>query len=187
MAFWKVSTTHKKSCEEHMIWTKDNRSFKIINGYRWGTFTIETEDDNSPEGIDPENPDGIEMYCYSGSNVINGAELDSMDDGWYMDFEFDEDEFTEEEQEQLRELWDEDSYEGLEGAGWINDETEAWLFGPLEITREDVEPSADEWTKADNLPELQELFDKDMTDDPPKTKSLPEWPFPTGDKDDKSS
>lgn len=186
MAFWKVSTTHKKSCEEHMIWYQSGRSFKIITGYRWGTFTVETNDDNPPEGIDPDNPEGINMYDYFSDNA-DCAELDSMDDGWYMDFEFDDELFSEDEQEQLRQLWEDDSFSALEGAGWVNDETEAWLFGPLEITREDVEPFADEWIKADNLPELQDVFEKDMTDNVPKSATIPLWPFPTGDKDDKSS
>ena len=33
--------------------------------------------------------------------------------------------------------WDEDSYEFMEEEGWYNDETEAWLYGPLEIVRID--------------------------------------------------
>ena len=116
-----------------MFWHKDDRQFRIIQGFRWGAFTIETTDDNPPEGINKENPYGIELYSYDSSNAPNGAELDHMTDGWLGDFEWD-DEFTEEEQEKIQELWEEESFEGLEEAGWSNTETEAWFYGPLKIT-----------------------------------------------------
>jgi hypothetical protein len=137
MTIWKVATTHKKMCEEREEWFHQERDWTIkrINGYRWGTFTVETNDGEPPEDIDPENPDGINMYDYFSDNADNGAELDSMDDGCYMDWVWDE-KMSEEDQAEVEQLWEEDSYSGLEGAGWYNSETEAWLFGPLEITKE---------------------------------------------------
>ena len=48
------------------------------------------------------------------------------------------DDMDEEEQERIQALWDEDSFEGLEGDGWINDETENWLYGPLQLTNVDT-------------------------------------------------
>lgn len=131
MASWKITTQHKKSCEEHAIWSKDGKEFKIISGFRWGTFFVETTDDNTPE-LDLTNPDGYDFYSMYDVGNIESAELESMDDGWYGDYEFSDD-FTEEEQEELKTLWEDDSYDGLEGAGWINDDTEAWLFGPLQV------------------------------------------------------
>ena len=74
------------------------------------------------------------MYSYFGDNAEDGAELDMMDDGCYGDWEFPEG-MDEEEQERIIEGWDEDSYEFMEGDGWVNDETEAWLFGPLNIEK----------------------------------------------------
>lgn len=130
---WKVETEHKKSVEEHMFWNKDGRQFRIIQGFRWGIFTVETSDDNPPEGITRENPNGIDMYCYSGENSPNGAELDLLDDGWLGDYEWDDD-FSEEEQEEIMSLWDKESFEGLDEAGWNNTDSECWLFGPLLIT-----------------------------------------------------
>ena len=49
MAWWKVSTIEKKSCEEREIWTKDGKTVTRINGFRWGTFSVETTDDNPPD------------------------------------------------------------------------------------------------------------------------------------------
>ena len=133
MAWWKVSTTEKKSCEEREIWTKDGKTITRINGFRWGTFSVETSDDEEPEGITAENEDGIDMYSHIGDN-IESIELDSMDDGWYGDYEFDG--FTDEEEQEILEAMEDDYYDYLESNGWYNDETQAWLSGPLEITKE---------------------------------------------------
>jgi hypothetical protein len=133
MATWTVSTKEKKSCEEREIWTKDDMTITRITGFRWGTFSVETTDDNPPL-IDADNPEGINMYDYSADNV-DSTELVSMDDGWYGDVEYPDD-LDEEEQERMNKLWDEDSYEGWEVEGWYQSETEAWFFGPLDIVRE---------------------------------------------------
>lgn len=53
-----------------------------------------------------------------------------MIDGCWVEWIFPDD-MDEEEQERIQALWDEDSFEGLEGDGWINDETENWLYEPL--------------------------------------------------------
>jgi len=134
MTIWKVATAHKKMCEEREIWTKDDKTIIRINGFRWGTFTVETNNGEPPEDIDPENPDGINMYDYFSDNADNGAELESMDDGCYLDYEFNG--IDEEEQEELQAAMEDDHYQYLEGNGWYNSETEAWLYGPLEITKE---------------------------------------------------
>jgi hypothetical protein len=138
MAVWTVATTQKKSCEEREIWYNEEKGWTItrINGYRWGTFIVETTDDEPPEDIDADNPDGINMYDYFSDNAENGAELDSMDDGWLCDWEWDIG-MTEEDQQIVSDGWDEDSYEYMESNGWYNSETEAWLYGPLEIKKGD--------------------------------------------------
>ena len=135
MATWTVSTTEKKSCEEREIWTQDGKTIVRINGFRWGTFTVETTDDNPPDGITEANEDGIDMYSHCGDN-IDSINLDSMADGWLGDYEFDG--FDQQQEQAIREAIDEeadDYYEYLEETGWMLDETEAWLLGPLEIVR----------------------------------------------------
>jgi hypothetical protein len=76
------------------------------------------------------------MYDYFSDNAENGAELESMWDGCSETFEF-PDEIDDEERERLEELWAEESYSGWEGEGWMNDETECWFYGPLEIVKEE--------------------------------------------------
>ena len=136
MATWTVSTTEKKSCEEREIWTKDGKTIVRTNGFRWGTFIVETTDDNPPEGITGGNEEGIDMYSHSGDN-IDSINLDSMDDGWSGDYEFCG--MDEESKQAISDAIDEadDYYEYLDENGWLLDETEAWLFGPLEITKEE--------------------------------------------------
>jgi hypothetical protein len=134
MALWSVSTIDKKSVEEIESWTKDGITIRRTTGFRWGKFTIETTDDNPPEGIDPDNPDGIDMYSYFGDNAEDGAELDGLDDGWFADVNYPND-IDDEERERLDELWEEESYSSWEEEGWYNDETECWFYGPLEIEK----------------------------------------------------
>ena len=60
-----------------------------------------------------------------------GAELD---DGVAQFFEFSDD-ISEEEQEELQEFVDENGTWALEDEkGWSMDETEVWVWGPLEVT-----------------------------------------------------
>ena len=134
MAHWKVSTLEKKSCLEREIWTKDDKTIVHVTGYRWGTFTVETTDDNPPSNMTTENPDGVDIYGGDLGDNVESYDLISMDDGWYADFEFEN--ITDEEQEELLEAMEDDYYNYLDDNGWSNDDTEAWLHGPLEIIKE---------------------------------------------------
>ena len=136
MAIWSITPENKKSVEEIEIWYKDGMTVRRTTVFRGGTFTVETSDDEMPEDIDPENPDGINMYDYFSDNAENGAELDNLWDGCYCDFEWPDD-MPEEERARLEELWEEDSYSGWENEGWSNNETECWFHGPLEIVKTD--------------------------------------------------
>jgi hypothetical protein len=132
MKNWKISPANKKSVEEIEIWTKDDQVIRRITVFRGGTFYVETNNDDMPDDIDPANPDGINMYDYFSDNAENGAELESLWDGCSQDFEWPDD-MPKEEQARMEALWDEDSYSGWEGEGWMNNETECWFHGPLDI------------------------------------------------------
>lgn len=125
MATWTLTTLDKKSVEEHTIWRKGDLQIVRIDGYRWGTYTCDSE--QAPE-IDLENPDGLLV------NELEDFEMSSLDDGWYGDWEFPED-MSEEEQERLLNLWETDWYEGLESDGWSNDECLVWFYGPLSLEK----------------------------------------------------
>ena len=124
MSTWKLSTASKKNAVEKQYWTKEGITVIKEEGYRWGTFYCES--DERPD-IDLSNEDGYDL-----SNSEYDWELDSLDDGCWVDWEFPED-MDEEEQERIQSLWDEDFFEGLEGDGWVNDDTEYWFYGPLEL------------------------------------------------------
>ena len=147
MAIWTVSTYYKKSCQEVEHWVRREGEGKITttNGFRRGEWTVETSDDNPPEfefdfvpGGDGKK-DSIDM-CNCEVNNIESVELVEMFDGgcWYdMDFEG----LTEEEEEEIREFIDENSIYDLEDRddAWYNDDTEWWVWGPIEIKNEDGE------------------------------------------------
>lgn len=135
MTTWVVSTTDKKSVEEVEIWVKDGQTIKRTTGFRWGSFVVETNNDEPPEDLDPENPDGVDMYGYFSDNAEDGAELISLDDGWFSEVEYPDD-MPEEERERLDELWEEESYSSWEDEGWYNSDTECWFYGQLEIKKE---------------------------------------------------
>ncbi len=143
MANWKVSTYYKKSCEEHEHYVKDGETIVRKTGYRGCSFFVETNNDNPPEfefdfvpGGDG-NKDSINMYdCYYDN--IENVELDSMWDGCWEDIDFPES-MADEEQERLMEVIEEHGvYSALEDEeGWSQNETEAWVWGPILIEDEE--------------------------------------------------
>ena len=128
MATWTIKTQHKKSAIEKQHWYKDGVVIIRTEGYRWGTFYCES--DEQPK-IDLVNEDGYRI----GSDDYEW-ELEELDDGCYADWEFPED-MSEEEQEKITEAWDEEFYDGLEELGWSCDDTDYILEGPLELLDED--------------------------------------------------
>ena len=58
MAIWKLEPTLKKSLIERSYYHKDGMTLMVETGWRWGEFTVETEDDNPPnisEGDEYQN------------------------------------------------------------------------------------------------------------------------------------
>ena len=139
MANWKVSPLYKKSCEEHELYTKDGQTIRRQTGYRGASFYVETSDDNPPEfefdfvpGGDGSK-DSINMYNCEFNN-IESVELESMWDGCWEEVEYPED-LDEDEKQRLEELIEEsgDVYDVLTDEGWSQDDTEAWIWGPIQI------------------------------------------------------
>ena len=133
MARWQITNRHKKSAVERQFWHQDGREFIKEEGYRWGTW--ECESDERPD-IDLDNPDGYELMV-----TDYDWEMVDMIDGSWVDWTFKEG-FDEEEQEQIQALWDEEYFEGLSEAGWYNEETEHWIFGPIALKNLDT---GEEW------------------------------------------
>ena len=125
MATWKVEPTFKKSVIERIYMVKDDNRICVETGWRWGEFTCETEDDEPPvleEGVDLFDCDySMEMqYC---------------DDGCWTEYEFVG--FTEEEEQEMQEWLEENSFFDLEGEGWVSGDTEMILNCDASIERID--------------------------------------------------
>ena len=128
MATWILKTLHKKNAVEKQFWYKEGKVIIREEGYRWGEFYCES--DEQPE-IDLDNADG-----YNLSESDYDWELTSLDDGCWADWTFPED-MTEEEQAEIESAWEEEYFEGMEELGWSQDDTEYILQGPLELSDED--------------------------------------------------
>ena len=127
MATWTLKTLHKKSAVEKQFWYKDGKVIIREEGYRWGEFYC--ENDEQPV-IEPEDGE------YNLSESDYDRELSSLDDGCWADWTFPED-MTEEEQAEIETAWDEDYFDGMEELGWSNSDTDYILQGPLELTDEE--------------------------------------------------
>ena len=128
MAMWTLKTQHKKNAVEKQFWRKDGETIIRTEGYRWGTFYCES--DEQPE-IDLANPDG-----YNLSESDYDWELDNMDDGCWAEWDWPAD-MTEEQQDEIMAVWEEDYFDGMEQLGWSCDDTDYILMGPLELADED--------------------------------------------------
>jgi hypothetical protein len=80
MATWSVKPAWKKSIIERNYLTKDGNTVMIETGWRWGEFTVETEDDNPPN-IEA----GVDIY-----DCGYESELVETDDGCWEEHDFDD-------------------------------------------------------------------------------------------------
>jgi len=129
MAIWRLTNLQKKNAVERQFWSKDGLDVIKDEGFRWGIWTCES--DKQPD-IDLDNPDGYEVM-----STDYDWEMEEMVDGSWVEWVFPDD-MDEEEQERITALWDEDYFAGLEGDGWVNHETEHWIYGPLRLTNVDT-------------------------------------------------
>lgn len=137
MADWTVSTYYKKSIEEHEHFVKDGMEIIRKTGWRSGSWTVTTSDDNAPEfeftfvqGGDGKK-DSIDMNsCYD--NNIEEVQLNETWDGCWEDIEWPED-LDEEERERLESLIEEEGFYAIEENGWSNDDSECYIWGPILI------------------------------------------------------
>lgn len=142
MAIWTVSTRYKKSCEEREYWTHSDHGTMIrVNGFRRATYTVETSDDNPPEfefdfvpGGDGKK-DSIDFNNCEVNNIDNAELVELFDGGCWGGNEWPDD-MDEDEIERLEELMEEEGSYAIEEEGWMNDDTEVWCWGPIEIATE---------------------------------------------------
>jgi len=148
MALWTVKTYYKKSCEQHEYFlNRKIKGAKIIvkDGFRSAEFSVETNDDKFPDFKFTEvpggdgNKDSVDLFGSFGDNVEDTELIEMYDGGCWGDVEIEGIE-DEDEEERLRELIEEEGAWALEDDGdgdWYLDETECWVWGPIEVISED--------------------------------------------------
>lgn len=147
MAQWTVKTHYKKSCEQHEYFLhRKIKGARIIvkDGFRSAEFSVETNDDKFPEFNFTNCPggsadlDSVDLFSSFGDNVEDTELVEMFDGGCWGDIEIEGIE-DEDEAERLRELIEEEGAWALEDDGdgdWYLDETECWVWGPIEVTDE---------------------------------------------------
>lgn len=124
MAEWSVKPTWKKSIIERQHMTKDGNEIIIETGWRWGEFTVYTDDDNPPN-----IESGVDIY-----NCDYETELVETTDGCWEEHDFDD--CDDETREWLEEFFEDgNSYLDLEEHGWVFDDCEMIIDCDLEITK----------------------------------------------------
>lgn len=124
---WKLSTSEKKSCVQIEYWTKDGFTAQREIGWRWCWASY----DNEPD-LSNYNPDKDQIELYSLGDVCDMEQSDGCWEEWTWPKELDEDEI-----ERLEDIFNEEYEEGLENEGWELDDTEYWVTGKLNLTKED--------------------------------------------------
>lgn len=127
--YWELSNLYKKHAVEKMFWTKDGVTVAREEGFRWGEWVCES--DERPD-IDLDNLDG---YCLNDNNY--NWEPVCLDDGLWEHWEF-PDNMDLDECDRIEDLWNQDNFEAMEKDGWVNDDTEYWVHGPLKLKNVDT-------------------------------------------------
>jgi hypothetical protein len=144
MAMFTVKTYYKKSCEqrEHYVQQEGNGRILVKNGFRFCEFQVETNDGEFPQfefalvpGGDG-NKDSLDMYCLSGANIESSELVEMYDGGCWGDIEI-EGIDDEAEVAELEEFINENGAYALEDDDkWYLQDTEVWIWGPIEVTDE---------------------------------------------------
>lgn len=133
MATWELSTEYKKSSIERQFWYKDDKVIIREEGYRWGTFTVQSD-------VMPiSHKELIENDEYEVSYIDNDEcwELVDLCDGCWADTEAGRN-CTDEDLEAFNEAYEENWNEGVEELGWSLDECEYYMTGPLKLVNRDT-------------------------------------------------
>jgi hypothetical protein len=125
MALWSVKPAWKKSIIERNILSKDGNRIVVETGWRWGEFTVETDDDNPPN-IEA----GVDIYA-CGYN----SELVETSDGCWEEIDYDD--CDDETREQVEEFLEDNSWLDLEEEGWVQEDCEMIIDCDLIIEKID--------------------------------------------------
>lgn len=130
LTYWTVKPMEKKSIVEREEYTKDGMTIVRSTGWRWGEWTVATNDGNPPEFEFEDGSLDINS-CYG--NNIEEAEMVETNDGCWEDIDWPED-ISDEDREAIQTILDEEGFYELEGHGWMHSETYMYISGPIEIS-----------------------------------------------------
>lgn len=139
--WWTVRTYYKKSCEQHeyFVQREGEGRIKVIDGFRSCTYNVETNDGEFPKFEFTYVPggngakDSLDMNSIGGANIEGSELVEMFDGGCWGDNEFEG--LKDDEVEKLEEFLSENGSYALEDDGeWYLDETEVWVWGPLEVS-----------------------------------------------------
>ena len=133
MATWELTTEEKKSSIERQFWYNDGKVIIREEGFRWSTFTVES-DDRPLTDSELRNEDGYELGCIDNDECW---EMQDMTDGCWSDLEAGSN-CTDEDLAAFSAAWDADWYSGVEQLGWSQDDTEYYMRGPLKLVNLDT-------------------------------------------------
>ena len=122
---YKITPTEKDSIIERERWKKGALSLYIIHSSEWGHAIVEEEPLLDEDYSEDNGIDVHEFFVLEFDGDETGIEIECPD------------ELTEEEQEQIKEVYFKEFDEGLEDLGWRPKDTELIYFGKLEIIEVD--------------------------------------------------
>lgn len=140
--WWTVKTYYKKSCEQHeyFVQREGTGRIKITDGFRFCTYSVETNDGEFPQFEFTTVPggnaakDSIDMNSINGANIESSELVEMFDGGCWGDTEITGID-DEAEVERLEEFISEEGAWALEDEGeWYLSDTEVWVWGPLEVS-----------------------------------------------------
>jgi hypothetical protein len=171
MTEWRIKPHWKKSTIERNYLTKNGETIMVETGWRWGEFSLLTEDDKIPN-IEP----GVDMY-----NNDYDCELVETTDGCWEEVVYDD--VSDETREWLEEFFEENNWLDLEEHGWSQDECEMIIDCDLLVTKMNEDGTEGETyiISDDGEPvlysdEVEEVVVK-QTPKPIVSEEPPKWPF----------
>lgn len=136
-------TTHYDMPDEGIA---AGKSFTMQEMYRWGNCIVVTEN----EELNAEDYSYVEPFVLTDYEILD----QDSEDGCSLEFEFGDD-WTDEEKQYVEDLFDRDSFSGLDDNGIYISDSDTEYYGPIEI----------------------ELIEKVKIPDGPAKQPAKAWPF----------
>ena len=120
----RVEPKDKKSILQVDAYENDGRNFRRETTFVQGFAVLDVDS----KEIDAKNKDGLKVSKYA---IEDHDYQDGSACFWYFDESIDAD-----EQEKIKDAWDQEWEEGLNNLGWFLMDQDVYFHGPLKITNE---------------------------------------------------